>query len=101
MASTNLSETDAAAILAPCFPNLDESILAIAPRVAEENATKWTVADLFIRQWLNNGCDGFGMINVEEMFEYLLSKRDVLVEKRLISEGGLFPSHKNLIFGEE
>ncbi len=99
MTSNNLSEIEAT--LAPCYANMDKATLEAVPRVAEENATRWTVADLFIRQWLNNGCDGFGMINVEEMFEYLVSKRDVLVEKRLISEGGLFPSHKKLIFGEE
>ena len=97
--TSNSSEIEAT--LAPLCQNIDKSILEIVPRVTDENATRWTVADLFIRQWLSNGCDGFGMINVEAMFEYLVSKRDVLVEKRLISEGGLFLSHKKLIFGEE
>ena len=86
MTSTNLSEIDA--ILAPCYANMDKATLEAVPRVAEENATKWTVADLFIRQWLNNMSDGFGMRNVQETFMYLVSKKDVLVEKRLISKDG-------------
>ena len=32
--------------------------------------------------------DGFGMRNVHETFMYLVSKKDVLVEKRLISKDG-------------
>ena len=33
----------------------------------EVNDESWTLADLFARQWLNNGGDGFGMVNVKKM----------------------------------
>ena len=57
----------------------------------EEMATandKWTICDLFIRQWLNNMCDGFGMINVRKMYTYLRAWKDVLIEENMINEKG-------------
>ena len=33
--------------------------------VMVRNKDKWTLADLFIRQYLNNQCDGFGLYNVK------------------------------------
>lgn len=50
------------------------------------NDDKWTIADLFIRQWLNNGGDGFGMKNVRNMYEYLCSKKAELIEYNLINK---------------
>lgn len=52
------------------------------------NSEEWTIADLFIRQWLNNGSDGFGMKNVDKMYTYLQSSREELIEYDLISESG-------------
>ena len=53
--------------------------------VNEEN---WTIADLFIRQYLNNGCDGFGMENVAKVYEYLVKHKEELIEYNLLSKEG-------------
>lgn len=52
------------------------------------NDEKWTIADLFIRQWLNNGGNGFGMKNVRGMYEYLCGKKQELIDYNLINEDG-------------
>jgi hypothetical protein len=52
------------------------------------NEEVWSIADLFIRQWLNNGSDGFGMKNVKNMYEYLRGRREELIEYNLLSEEG-------------
>jgi hypothetical protein len=48
----------------------------------------WTIADLFIRQYLNNFCDGFGMKNVEAVYYYLLEHKADLIKYNLISKNG-------------
>lgn len=53
------------------------------------NAEKWTLADLFIRQWLNNGCDGFGMKNVCGTYVWLKTIKNDLIKNDLISPCGL------------
>jgi hypothetical protein len=62
----------------------------------------WTIAELFIRQHLNNGCDGFGMRNVAEMYEYLCEHKEELIEYDLISKVGFnnhgFPLWKDYDF---
>ena len=52
------------------------------------DAVVWTLCDLFVRQWLNNGADGFGMINVEKMYELLVDNLDVLIENDMLNEDG-------------
>jgi hypothetical protein len=52
------------------------------------NDDSWTIADLFIRQWLNNGWDGFGMENVRKMYEYLCANKTELIEYNLVSPHG-------------
>jgi len=63
------------------------------------NDKNWTIADLFIRQQLNNGCDGFGMENVYEVYDYLLENKEQLIEYDLLSKDGFnnsgFPLWKN------
>ena len=54
----------------------------------EVNDEQWTLADLFARQWLNNGWDGYGMVNVEEMYNLLCEHSEMLVEENMISERG-------------
>ena len=70
------------------------------------NDKQWTLADLFIRQWLNNGWDGFGMVNVESMFEFLSKHKQVLIDNNMLSKNGYnnvgFSLWKNYNFtGEE
>jgi hypothetical protein len=50
------------------------------------NDKKYTLADLMIRQFLNNGCDGFDMVNVGENYGWLLSIKDDLIKYNLISK---------------
>ena len=49
---------------------------------------KWSLPDLFIRQYLNNMTDGFNMKNVKKMYIYLLSKKDILIKHGMISKEG-------------
>ena len=69
------------------------------------NDKNWTIADLFIRQQLNNGCDGFGMENVYEVYNYLLENKEQLIEYDLLSNDGFnnsgFPLWKNYNFNAE
>ncbi len=69
------------------------------------NDKKWTIADLFIRQWLNNGWDGFGMNNVEEVYGYLVDNKELLIEYDLVSPDGInnsgFPLWRNYDFEAE
>lgn len=62
----------------------------------------WSLPDLFIRQFLNNMVDGFGMSNVYEMFRYLLSKKNTLIKLGMISKEGYnnsgFPLWKDYNF---
>lgn len=52
----------------------------------EVNDKHWTLADLFARQWLNNGWDGFGMVNVEQMYNLLCEHKQLLIDNDMISE---------------
>ena len=49
---------------------------------------KWTLADLFIRQYLNNGGDGFGCNNTEKVYSYLVKHKDELIAHNLITKDG-------------
>ena len=66
------------------------------------NNEKWTIADLFIRQWLNNGCDGFDMVNVLETYDWLVTIKEELIKFNLVSENGRnnsgFPLWENYDF---
>ena len=52
------------------------------------NDERWTLADLFIRQWLNNGSNGFGMERVKANYEWLKTIKNELIEYNLISKDG-------------
>ena len=45
----------------------------------EVNDELWTLADLFARQLLNNGGDGFGMVNVQAMYDLLCENKQLLL----------------------
>jgi len=48
----------------------------------------WSLPDLFIRQYLNNMADGFGMRSVYNMYKYLKSKKKTLIAHGMISKEG-------------
>jgi hypothetical protein len=52
----------------------------------DDNNLKWTIADLFIRQYLNNGCDGFGLKNVRRVYNFLCSNKEILIKHNMVSE---------------
>lgn len=58
------------------------------PIYHEVNEEKWTLAELFIRQHLNNNCNGFGMKNVSKVYDYLKTIKNDLISWNLISEKG-------------
>jgi hypothetical protein len=53
-----------------------------------ENDKEWSMADLFIRQFLNNGSDGFGLKNVEFVYSLLLKHKDLLIKENMVSKNG-------------
>lgn len=55
----------------------------------EGDSEHWSLADLFIRQYLNNGCNGFGMVNVENVYSWLVSIKDFLVKENMVSRTGV------------
>lgn len=59
------------------------------PKFHEVNRENWTIADLFIRQLLNNGDDGFGMENVHKVYKYLVKHKQELIEYNLLSKDGM------------
>jgi hypothetical protein len=67
--------------------NLDKGIYKDLPPILE-NDDAWTIADLFIRQLLNNGTNGFGLKNVEFVYSLLLKHKDLLVREKMISKVG-------------
>ena len=52
----------------------------------EVNEEEWTLADLFIRQLLNNGGDGFDMIKVRQMYNLLCRHKQLLIDNNMVSE---------------
>ena len=52
------------------------------------NEDTWTLSDLFIRQYLNNLVDGFGMVNVMGVYQYLCKHKDLLIEYNMVSKDG-------------
>ena len=61
-------------------------VLDDCPFYTYENSRKWTIADLYIRQKLNNGCDGFGMKNVWRVYKFLCLNKQVLIKHKMVSE---------------
>ena len=55
---------------------------------AHPTAENWSLADLFVRQYLNNLTDGFGMYDVELMYMYLRAVKDKLIQFDMISKDG-------------
>jgi hypothetical protein len=66
-------------IIAELSSNYDE-IPLIHP-----TKNSWSIADLFIRQWLNNMSDGFDMVRVKEMYRMLCDNKHVLIDNNLVS----------------
>ena len=66
------------------------------------NNRLWTLADLFIRQYLNNMCDGFGMSNVVDVYTYLVCNKVYLIRYNLVNKDGYnnsgYPLWKNYKF---
>jgi len=58
------------------------------PEAMQVNDDHWTLADLFVRQYLNNGDDGFGMVNVEEMYHFICDNKQLLIDNNMLSDYG-------------
>ena len=52
--------------------------------MVREGDKRLTVAQLFIKQFLNNGCDGFGLRSVKTMYKLLCKNRDVVIKTNMI-----------------
>ena len=50
------------------------------------NDEYYTLADLIARQWLNNACDGFGMVNIYKGYYFIKEHLDELKALNMISE---------------
>jgi hypothetical protein len=98
--NNNNTVTTMETIINQLLQNCDESIHS---QNIHPNDKSWTIADLFIRQFLNNCCDGFGMRNVEKMYYYLLKHKSDLIKYNLISKNGYnnsgYPLWRDYNFG--
>jgi hypothetical protein len=75
-------------LIATMVENLNKKTYKDLPPVVE-NEKEWTIADLFIRQLLNNGGDGFGLKNVGFVyFDIILPNKDLLIKEKMISKTG-------------
>jgi len=52
------------------------------------NDKLWTPADLFIRQYLNNNSDGFGMHDVHKIYQFLKKNKQILIDNNMINKKG-------------
>lgn len=52
------------------------------------NKENWTLPDLFIRQWLNNGSNGFGLVRVKQVYQKLCENKDLLIELKVVNKDG-------------
>jgi hypothetical protein len=55
---------------------------------SQVNKEVWTLADLLVRQWLNNGGDGFEMVNVYEGYEFVKEHKQELIDNNMLSKEG-------------
>jgi hypothetical protein len=75
-------------LIAIMIENLNKEEYKDLPPILQ-NDEEWTIADLFIRQLLNNGADGFGLENVEFVYhDVLLPNKDLLIKERMVSKNG-------------
>ncbi len=84
--NNNNTVTTMETIIKPLLKNCEEWLIIC--HTVHPNDKSWTIADLFIRQFLNNCCDGFGMRNVEKMYYFLLKHKSDLIKYNLISKNG-------------
>ena len=73
--------------------------------VKEADATRsWTIADLFIRRWLNDMDDapGWGLANVGEVYRFLCEHKASLITHDMVNKTGTnnsgFPLWENYEF---
>lgn len=63
------------------------------------NEDFWSLADMLSRQWLNNHCDGFDMVNVYDGYCFVVDNKEELKALNMLSESGInnsgFPLWKN------
>ena len=50
------------------------------------NDDYYSLSDLIARQWINNGCDGFGMVNISKGYDFIIEHLDELKALNMISE---------------
>ena len=48
----------------------------------------WALADLYIRQYLNNGGNGFGLKNVVKIYKFCVRNKPLLIKYGLVSADG-------------
>lgn len=76
-------------ILRSCQKNCDKEVYETSPKTVRENPTRWTIVDLFLRQYLNNLCDGFGLYHVAKVYQYMCKHKQVLIKYDLISKSAV------------
>lgn len=62
------------------------------------NAKNWTAADLILRRYLNDGCDGFGIINIFDAYDFIITNKQSLIANNMISKKGTNNSGFDLWF---
>lgn len=68
--------------------HFDDKVEMSKPQYRTVNEDFWSLADLIARQWKNNYCDGFGMVNIEQGYDFIIEHLDELKKLNMISESG-------------
>ena len=71
-------------ILKICFKRMDSDAVKLSfETLADDN--KFSLVEMFLRQQLRDGCDGYGYFDVTKMYKILYKDRQLLIDNKLIS----------------
>ena len=74
-----------------CYKNIDKDCRTYFYDENKEVLEKeklWSILALFLRQWLNNGNNGFGMKNVKRIGNIIYDNLNWLIENNYIEKTG-------------
>ena len=71
-------------ILKICFKRMDSDAVKLSfETLGDDN--KFSLVEMFLRQQLRDGCDGYGYFDVTKMYKILYKDRQLLIDNKLIS----------------
>ena len=71
-------------ILKICFKRMDSDAVKLSLQTLGDD-DKFSLVEMFLRQQLRDGCDGYGYFDVTKMYKILYKDRQLLIDNKLIS----------------